>query len=296
MRNKNWLADLFNTLGEIFEKFNPAAFRFLAAVLPYLTPLPVAAISQANATKFLNLNPTISGVLVFGLEGIGLWFTSLFVDAVVEAIRSKNGKAWLNVLMFAVAVTVYVVILININVIIEQSSGNVDPAYSRVITLLCFLPLITGIGNGYYKLKLEQKTNTELAQERQIEQQNRVMEDNHRLKVEKALIKAGINPLAQPVVTLNQDVPVVKEEQRERKASEYKDKIWELLNDVYDNGKTMRFSKGTVKLPVGSILKVAQIVEHFGLNYDKAKGFVSTQRTLWAQSRGLVGNNKGSTS
>lgn len=280
MRNKNFLADLFNVLGEIFEKFNPAAFRFLAAFLPYLTPLPVAAISQANATKFLNLSPTISGVLVFGLEGIGLWFTSLFVDAVVEAIRSKNGKAWLNVLMFAVAVTVYVVILININVIIEQSSGNVDPAYSRVITLLCFLPLITGIGNGYYKLKLEQKTNTELAQERQIEQQNRVMEDNHRLKVEKALIKAGINPLAQPVVTLNQDVPIVKEE-RERKASEYKDKIWNYLDEQRSKGK---------------IVRVVDITEHFRLDYNKAKGFVSTQRTLWAQDRGVDLKNGGSTS
>ena len=280
MRNKNFLADLFNILGEIFERFNPAAFRFLAAVLPYLTPLPVAFISQANATKFLNLTSGVSGVFVFCLEGIGLWFTSLFVDAVVDAIRSRNAKAWLNVLMFAVAVTAYVVILININVIIEQSSGNVNPAYSRLITLLCFLPLITGIGNGYYKLKLEQKTNTELAQEREIRQQNLVMEDNHRLKVEKALIKAGINPLAQPVVTLNQDIPTVKEE-RERKASDYKVKIWQYLDEQYAKGK---------------ILRVVDITEHFHLDYNKAKGFVSTQRTLWAQDRGVDLRTSGSTS
>lgn len=233
MQNKNWLADVFDYLGEIFERFNPAAFRFLAAFLPYLTPLPVAAISQANATKFLDLSSGISGVLVFGLEGIGLWFTSLFVDSVVEAIRSRNWKAWLNVLMFAVAVTVYVVILVNINVIIEQSSGNTNPAYSRVVTLLCFLPLITGIGNGYYKLKLEQKTDTEQAQERELKRQDDIRHEQNDLKLKKAAMKHGYNPFAPaPVVTLNQDVSVVKEE-RERKASDYKELVFEIL-DAYN--------------------------------------------------------------
>lgn len=281
MRNKNWLADVFDYLGEIFEKFNPAAFRFLAAFLPYLTPLPVAAISQANATKFLNLSPGISGVLVFGLEGIGLWFTSLFVDSVVEAIRSKNWKAWLNVLMFAVAVTVYVVILVNINVIIEQSSGNTNPAYSRVVTLLCFLPLITGIGNGYYKLKLEQKTSTEEAQEREQKRQEDIRHEQNDLKLKKAAMKHGFNPFAPaPVVTLNQDVPTVKEE-RERKASDYKVKIWQYLDEQRAKGK---------------ILRVVDITEHFKLDYNKAKGFVSTQRTSWAQDRGVDLRTSGSTS
>lgn len=281
MKHTNKLADIFNWLGEVFEKFNPAAFRFLAALLPYLTPLPVAFISQANATKFLNLKPGVSGIFVFCLEGIGLWFTSLFVDAVVEAIRSKNWKAWLNVLMFAVAVASYVVILININVIIEQSSGRVDPAYSRLITLLCFLPLITGIGNGYYKLKLEQKTNTELAQERELEQQDKIRAEQNDLKLKKAYIKAGGNPFAPvPVVTLNQDVSQVKDEQK-RRASDYKEKIWTYLDEQYQKGK---------------ILKVVDITEHFKLPYDKAKGFVSTQRTLWASSRGVDLKKSGSTS
>jgi hypothetical protein len=281
LKHTNKLADFFNWWGEVFEKFNPAAFRFLAALLPYLTPVPVAWVSQYNATKFLNLPPQVSFIFVFGLEGIGLWFTSLFVDSVVEAIRSKNWRAWLNVLMFAVAVTVYVTILVNINVIIEQSSGQTNPAYSRVITLLCFLPLITGIGNGYYKLKLEQKTSTELAQERELEQQDKIRREGNDLKLKKAALKHGFNPFSSPpVVTLNQDVPQVKTEQ-ERKASDYKEKIWKLLDEQYAKGR---------------VLKVVEITEHFHLPYDKAKGFVSTQRTLWAGSRGVELGKKGSTS
>lgn len=271
MKHTNKLADIFNWLGEVFEKFNPAAFRFLAALLPYLTPLPVAFISQANATKFLNLKPGVSGIFVFCLEGIGLWFTSLFVDAVVEAIRSKNWKAWLNVLMFAVAVTSYVVILININVIIEQSSGRVDPAYSRLITLLCFLPLITGIGNGYYKLKLEQKTNTEIAQERELEQQDKIRQENNDLKLKKAALKHGFNPFApQPVVTLQQEAPQVKTE--EHQASDYRDFVFELL-DTY-NGQ----------IPLTKITEEVNRQKRVRFVHEKVKGTWYKYLQAWKRS------------
>lgn len=276
MKNTNWLADLFNKAGEVFEKFNPAAFRFLAAFLPYLTPVPVAWVSQVNATKFLNLPPQVSFIFVFGLEGIGLWFTALFVDSIVTAIRSKNWKSWITVLMFAVAVTVYVTILVNINVIIEQSSGQDNPAYSRVITLLCFLPLITGIGNGYYKLTLESKTNIEIAQQKQQEWEQEQWKTKETNKQQVRLAKAGVNPLS-PVVL--QQVSDTVSEKRKRKASDYKEKIWKYLDEQYSRGK---------------ILGVKEITEHFELPYDKAKGFVSTQRTLWAGDRGVLLTKKGS--
>lgn len=277
MEKNNWLAKFFNDIGEVFEKFNPAAFRFLAAFLPYLTPVPVAWVSQANATKFLNLPPQVSFIFVFGLEGIGLWFTALFVDSIVTAIRSKNWKSWGIVLLFAVAVAVYVTILVNINVIIEQSSGQTNPAYSRVITLLCFLPLITGIGNGYYKLNLESKTNIEIAQQKQDEWQREQWNTKEKNKQQVRLAKAGINPLT-PVV-VQQTVDAVSE-QRKRKASDYKEKIWKYMDEQYTHGK---------------VLGVKEITEHFSLPYDKAKGFVSTQRTQWAGERGVLLSKKGST-
>ena len=266
MKNTNWLANVFNNAGEVFEKFNPAAFRFLAAFLPYLTPVPVAWVSQANATEFLHLPAQVSFILVFGLEGIGLWFTSLFVDSIVTAIRSKNIKAWITPAMFFIAVSVYIVILVNINVIIEQSSGKNDPAYARVITLLCFLPLITGIGNGYYKLVLESKTNIEIAQQKQdeLEKERWSVRENNKQQVR--LAKAGVNSFHQEVQQVVAEKPNVK------KASDYKEKIQRLLDEKYEKGK---------------ILGVKEITEHFSLPYDKAKGFVSTQRTLWAQRRGV---------
>jgi hypothetical protein len=271
MDKNNWLASFFNNAGEVFEKFNPAAFRFLAAFLPYMTPIPVAWITMHSAGKFLSFDPWVSFVFVFGLEGIGLWFTALFVDSVVTAIRSQNIKAWVTVGMFAIAVTVYITILVRLNVTIETATNNNSPAYSQVITLLCFLPLITGIGNGYYKLALESATAIEEAQEKQDQWQREQWKTKEGNKQQVRLAKAGINPLAPAPVVLQQVVDTMSES-RVKKASDYKEKIWRYLDEQYSKGK---------------VLGVKEITEHFSLPYDKAKGFVSTQRTLWARERGV---------
>ena len=162
VRGTNALAAVFNWVGESFEKLTPAAFKFLSAVLPYVTPFPVAWLTSKSASEYLEFTQEVSFIFVFGLEGIGLWFTSLLVDSVVEAIKSKNKNGWYLVILFTVVVAVYIVILVNLNVRLEISSGHsVNPNLSTVITLLCFLPLITGIGNGYYRIRLDNRTRQE---------------------------------------------------------------------------------------------------------------------------------------
>lgn len=190
---KNWLANVFNWFGDALESFNPSAFRFLAAFLPYVTPVPVAWLTAHSASEFLKFTPAISFILVFALEGIGLWFTTMFVDAVVDFVRSRNWKSLFPVLMFAVTVAAYVVLLVDLNVTLESASGNTNPALSRVITLLCFLPLITGIGNGYYKMKLEHKTETQKAREHQEEVEERRRKEQLEWAKERWKLKHGIS-------------------------------------------------------------------------------------------------------
>lgn len=194
--NKNlWLAHIFEDLGETFEKFNPALFKFLAAVLPYSTPFPVAWLTMRSAETFLDFTPQVAFTFVFGLEGMGLWFTSLFVDSIIDVIRSRNPKTMSLVLLFGFVVAAYVFLLVNLNVTLKTSTGDSNPALERVITLLCFLPLLTGVGNGYYKWKLEQndkeikKAETEAATANQIRQERR--EDRLKSK----MIEKGMNPL-----------------------------------------------------------------------------------------------------
>lgn len=185
------MANFFDWLGEVFEKFNPSAYRFLGATLPYLTPLPVAWLTANSAEKFLNFTPTIAFIFVFVLEGIGLWFTSLLVDGVVDWIRSRNWKTGAIVVVLGLAVMAYIYLLVSLNVLLED---NTNPVRAQVITLLCFLPLISGIGNGYYKLKLKSETVAENSVRYEQEKEERIRKEKNDLKLAGKLIKAGIDP------------------------------------------------------------------------------------------------------
>jgi hypothetical protein len=185
MESRNILASVFDWLGDALERFNPSAYKFLAAVLPYLTPIPVAWLTSKSAAEFLSLPPEVAFILVFALEGIGLWFTSLLVDSVVDWIRSRNWKTFALVILFGVVVGIYITVLVNLNVTLEAASNeNSNPALSRVITLLCFLPLLTGVGNGYYKLKLDaqKRANENLSYERSQAEIVRKEKMNERLE------------------------------------------------------------------------------------------------------------------
>ncbi len=216
--DSRWLANLFEWLGEVFETFNPAAFRFLAAFLPYLTPFPVAWLTMKSAEKFLEFTPAVAFTFVFALEGLGLWFTSLFVDAIIAWIRSRNIKTFALVALFGAVVSAYVYLLINLNVTLK---GGNDPVLQDVITLLCFLPLLSGIGNGYYKWNLEQKVEQKSEKElaRQIEEQRH--QEKRQDKRESRLLKYGINPLTQ----YQSAVQVTKEPEKEKKKDD-----WRLLS------------------------------------------------------------------
>jgi hypothetical protein len=189
--NKNILSAIFDYLGDALERFNPSAFRFLAAVLPYLTPIPVAWLTAHSSATFLDFTPQVSFIFVFALEGIGLWFTTMLVDAVVDFVRSKNFKSIFPVFLLGGTVIAYVYILVVLNVTLEEASGNTSPALSKVITLLCFLPLITGVGNGYYKLKLDYKTQTDIDRQRQDEKERQIRQESREERLERLRIKAG---------------------------------------------------------------------------------------------------------
>lgn len=144
-----------------WEKFNVWMYNFLSAVLPYSTPLPIAILTARSARTFLELDPYTAGVLVFGLEGLGLLCTSLLVDAVVQWIRSRNIKSFAPVILFGAIVYVYVRILISLNVTLKLATGNNNPELSTVITLLCYVPLISGVINGWNKLRIDDKKKSE---------------------------------------------------------------------------------------------------------------------------------------
>lgn len=192
--NETKLAKFFNWLGDSVEAFGPSAYRFLAAVLPYLTPLPVAWLTMKSAETFLSFEPWVSFVFVFGLEGIGLWFTGLFVEAVVDFIKSRNLKTFGLVILFGAVVIAYIRILVTLNVTLKAATGNANADLSQVITLLCFLPLLTGVGNGYYKIKLESKRDQKLSKEQERLDKKEFRNQKLSLEREKLYLDHGIVP------------------------------------------------------------------------------------------------------
>lgn len=249
LNDSHWLANLFEWLGETFEKFNPAAFRFLAAFLPYLTPFPVAWLTMKSAEAFLAFTPGVAFAFVFGLEGMGLWFTSLLVEAFISWIRSRNTKTFGLVILFSLVVSAYVFLLVNLNVTLK---GGNDPTLQSVITLLCFLPLLSGIGNGYYKWNLEQKDKSEEEHNYQKELEERRYQDKRQDRREARLINAGINPLIQ-----------------------YQSSVQTQVEEKYKKKDDWRLLTAQERYEVVHVLTPAQIVDKFGVSRATAYNWKS---------------------
>lgn len=212
-----WLANAAKWISVSFEELNPALFRLLSAVLPYSTPIPVAWLTMLNTEKFLDFTSGVSFVFVFGLEGMGIWFTSLFVDAIIAWIRSRNWKSMGLVFLFGAVVVAYVYLLVSLNVTLEKvGNPNANPALSKVITLLCFLPLLTGVGNGYYKFLIESKYENRTKDEIARETEERDRERKSKERVQKAALKYGRqDPFSAPQAVYPAEIRAVKEKPRD---------------------------------------------------------------------------------
>lgn len=137
-----------------FEWLAKFTYALFPSVLPYSTPIPIAVMTAFSAETFFNLPPFVAGVFVFSLEGLGVWSTTTFVDKFVEWIRSRNPKVlWMAVIMAAV-VLAYLVILVLLNVVLK---GDNTAEYKFAVFLICFLPFIAGVLNGFRKVDLADK-------------------------------------------------------------------------------------------------------------------------------------------
>jgi hypothetical protein len=275
MKGTNFLANIFDWFGEVFERLSPAMFRMLSTVLPYITPLPVAWLTAHSATEFLGFPPAISVVFVVMLEGLGLWATTELVDAFVEAVRSPNWKSWGVVAFLVMVVGAYVSLLINLNVTLEKATGNNNPVYSYILTLICFLPMIAGSLNGYRKVKLERKTEMQIAKENQDARDAQIRQENMDFKLKKAALKAGHNIFApQPVQTLALDTPQVQvKEAKEKHASDMKDKIRNKLDAKWKASKV--------------VWGAADLCKEIGLDPATERSEVWRQIQAWKQENGV---------
>lgn len=170
-----------NVVVRIFEGVAKFFYALMPAVLPYSTPLPIAMITANSAETFFGMDPWVAGVFVFSLEGLGVWSTTTFIDKVVEWVRSRNSKvAFTAVLMFFVVAT-YLTILVLLNVVLK---GDQSSAYKAAVTLVCFLPFVAGVLNGFHKVNLRDKDKEDLTHNEQVALQREEAARQERLRIE----------------------------------------------------------------------------------------------------------------
>ena len=177
----------FDWLTTVFRSAAPSIYSFVEVTLPYITPFPIATISSHSASVFFGLTGFAGFALVYALEGIGLVTTTKLVDTVIEAIRSRNVKSWILVAVLVTTLTVYVTILVNMNVNIHT---EYTPDKAKVLTLLCYLPMIAGVlnGIGLFKLGVEK----EVLASRELEEQHYQQQRLDAKEIKMAKINAGL--------------------------------------------------------------------------------------------------------
>ncbi len=263
MQIKDWFIHFLDGIRDFFEHASPSVFSVLAAVLPYASPLPIAAITANSAEGYLGMTNTIAGIFVFVLEGLGLWVTSAFVDAVVDYIKSRNWKSAIMVVLLLIIVVVYISILVNLNVRLKLASGNITQEYSTIITLICFLPLISGFMNGYWKLRLQARSDIERAVSAKEDKDERIRQEQRQDRMAMYKIRHGINPDA---VVYPVEEPIVSEK-KQKFASNFHDQILNFLVENYQK--------------TGKVARVVDISAKFKLDYNKSKGYISGLRKDW---------------
>lgn len=198
----------------VIEDANPAIFALLATVLPFLTPFPIAALTAISAETYLFAgHVTISWIFVAVLEGLGLLVTSYLTDAVLKYIGSKNTREIWKIFLLGIVTIVYIAILIGLNVQLKAANSKSDPAYLLIITLMCFLPLISGVLYGYAKFNRDTKAKETEDDAYQKSLEEKRYEDSRSDKMTRYKIKKGV-PLTEYSSTTSspaQPAPEVKE-------------------------------------------------------------------------------------
>jgi hypothetical protein len=246
-----------NLVVKFFEGIAKFLYALLPTILPYSTPLPIAMITASSAETFFGMTPFIAGVFVFSLEGLGVWSTTTFIDKFVEWIRSRNPKvAWMSAIM-ALVVVAYIAVLILLNVVLK---GNNSTAYRWAVTLVCFLPFIAGILNGFRKVDLQDNDMWALRHAEETATKDKERDNKHELAKMRTLAKHGFNPLANDAK--EEAATASTRDPKTKHASDYREKAIQFILDFHSKN--------------GRYPEPKQLTERFGLEHGKNKGYMST--------------------
>ena len=150
----------------------PSLLGFVAAIAPVLAPIPIASQTANSLMVFMNWAPFQAIIMAIVIESAGfvLW---VFLT---ESIMNDGWKGTTTQYVFGVAVAVYQVVLILINVGLAVNDGT-RGTVAWVLLLASLFPALCSIAYGYNNIHskeiLEQERIKTEAENEKIRQERR---------------------------------------------------------------------------------------------------------------------------
>lgn len=260
----NWLAEFFNRQREVIEAAETPFAKLAIFVLPVMAPLVPAFMTGLHMFRLLielftfqyanEISGFMSIVIGITLELLGYIGAILFIQSLFQWIKTRKTEYILPFTLNGLAYMFYLVAMWLINFQLGKYFGTPE-IVNNIFGLLSFITVPTGLLAANH-----------LSQKELKEDEKEMREEKRKERLEKLKIKHGYHE--EPKV-YQQDIERVEQ----KKASEYKDKIWKYLDEQYQKHK--------------HVARVVEVTSKFNLPYDKAKGFVSSQRKMWMEQNGI---------
>lgn len=188
------LVVFFDGLRNTVEHANPSLFNLIAVISPALTPLPIAYMTANSLMTFFEWDARIAFICAAAIELVGLVVWVVLVEVLLTPKEQRDETMmW----FFTGVATVYELVLVFLNVILEAQSGATLAA-ATVLFLLCLFPAMSAVIYGYRnyhaKLRLEQeraeaKAEAERLRQEQLEREERIRQERRQDRKEAAELR-----------------------------------------------------------------------------------------------------------
>ena len=150
------------------EHGTPSMLGFMSAVLPLVTPAPVAGMTAISLMNFFIWDAWQAWTMAVALEiaGFVLWVS------LTETLMADGWKGTVMQYFFAGAVLVYQGILVTVNAVLAAVDGA-DETYVVILLLLSLLPALGSISYGYRNNKIEEKFESRRKEEKADKEKER---------------------------------------------------------------------------------------------------------------------------
>lgn len=268
MADNSWAVS-FNRWRETIEAAETPFAKFAILILTPLAALIPAVLTSMHMNKLFMemfseftwgriLAGILSTIIGIVLELLGYVGALQLIRAIYDVIRKGKDEYLVPAILNLMVYVFYLVGIYQINVALAKYF-EIPDIFSRIIGLLAFITVPTGILAA---------NHLSLKENREADIENRNFKSNERLK--RTALKHGINVFNDSSVTYPAETKSVA---KQKYASDYKEEIWGWMDRYYS-----KYSK-----PPKVVEVWRNVLEKHEITYNSCKGYVSTQRTDWAQ-------------